>query len=79
MRQLTKSAVLDALRAGDRVMVTHPDPLRATDDVRYSLVQRGRAIGKRTWAELQPDLVPINDGLFPEIGGGQTYALRDEG
>lgn len=64
MRRVGLSIAVAALQGGDRVMVTHPDPLKVTDKTTYSLVLAGRAISIRTFRCLAENLTPIPDGLF---------------
>lgn len=75
MRALPYQEVVAALRSGDRIMVTHPDPFKVSEKTIYSLVQSGRPVGKRTWQRLVDDLEAVPDGLFAD-GAGQTYALK---
>lgn len=72
MARCTYAEAVSALRAGDRVMVTLPDPTRATDVPRYHLVDGGGRVTKSAWQKLLPDLVPVRDGLFLD-GLSQTY------
>ena len=56
--------VLAALESGDRVMVTHPDPMRPDDRTRYTLASGGGRISSRTFVAILPKLRPVQDGLF---------------
>lgn len=41
MRRLSAERAVLALQKGDRIMVTHPDPMKATDRTTYALVSGG--------------------------------------
>ena len=56
-------------------MVTHPDPTKPAGRIRYSFID-GNSITAATYRKLLPGLVPVRDGLFPEIS--QTFAWRSE-
>jgi len=38
---LSFEAAMDRLRAGETIMVTHPDPMKKTDETRYSFSAGG--------------------------------------
>lgn len=65
-----------AMMAGDRLMVTHPDQNRPNDRTRYHLIGLGRSLTAAGFRKLADDLVPVGDGLLPEIT--QTYIMRQK-
>lgn len=74
---LTYEQAVAAITGGDRLMITHPDPSKATDRTSYGLVVSGKNIGLRTYRKLAPDLIPVSDGLFGDDGASQTYTLPE--
>lgn len=70
MTILAREKVIKALKGGDRIMVTHPSPDKASDRMAYTLVEAGRSVGARTFSALRHNLAPMSDGLF---GDSQTY------
>lgn len=67
---------MDRLRAGEMIMVTHPDPMKKTDETRYRFSARGGGITPGLWQKLRPHLEPVDGGLFGDIA--QTYRLKPE-
>lgn len=65
----------EALDAGDRLMVTHPDPNKATDRTIYALVSSGKTISAPAYRKLYDNLAPMADGLFG-TAISQTYSWR---
>ncbi len=68
------SAALQALREGDAILQSNPDPMKPDDRPRYALVRGGKAVDRRAFRRLLPDLAPRMDGLFE--GDSQTWELR---
>lgn len=68
----------DALRGGDRLMVTRPDPLKPDDRPLYALVSSGRTVNSRAFWNLikSQNLVAIPDGLFG-TDMSQTFAWQE--
>jgi len=66
---------MDRLRAGETIMVTHPDPMKKTDETRYCFSARG-GIGPALWQRLHPHLEPVDGGLLDDVA--QTYRLKPE-
>lgn len=69
---------VEAMRAGDRLAVHHPDPMKPAEVTRYWLVGAGKAVSSVAHRKmLEGDhLVPVGDGLFgAEIS--QTFEWRE--
>lgn len=75
MKTLPYDVALTRLRAGDRLIVARPNPLKITESETYTF-EGGGMVSPTTWAKLLPDLEPIGDALFPELGS-QTYTLAE--
>jgi hypothetical protein len=73
----TAEQVIARLRAGDRIMVTHPDPLKVSERTTYALVEDGGGLTATMFRRLAEELEPVQDGLFPDQPS-QTYRLRPE-
>lgn len=63
---LNYNAAAQALRGGDRLMITHPDPNLATGKTVYGLVGSGKTISATAYRKLRPNLRAARDGLFGE-------------
>jgi len=55
---------VDALRGGDCVMITNPDPTKPGETPVYALRNSGRRIAGPAYRKLIPNLAPAADGLF---------------
>lgn len=66
--RLTKTSLLDALRAGDTVLVTHTE-----GGARHTLTKANREIAPLTFQKVAPLLVEAEPGLLP--GSPQTLRL----
>lgn len=73
MAFLTQGKIMEALRRGDRIMVTNPDPMKAEDRIRYSMVSGAGSVRAATFRKILPDLKPQPDGLLPEVS--QCFGL----
>ncbi|MGS4945565.1 hypothetical protein ACVDG3_08805 [Meridianimarinicoccus sp. RP-17] len=69
------TAAVEALKAGDRLRVTLPNPERANDPGEFYL-ERGGPVTAATFRRLVPNLHPQADGLFAD-GPSQTYTWKD--
>ena len=67
----------DALRGGDRLMVTHPNPNKFSEKTVYALVSTGKSVILPAYRKLVPNLAPVADGLFG-ADMSQTYAWRPD-
>lgn len=74
---MKQSEIIERLRGGDRVMITHPDPEKVSDTRRYGLVKAGVNIGVRNFRAIFDDLRPCADGLFG-TDGSQTFEWNPE-
>ncbi|MGA0540709.1 hypothetical protein [Neotabrizicola sp. VNH66] len=78
MARFSYASAVAALKSGDRIMVTNPDPSKAGDIRRFHLIGAGGGLTSATFAKLVPDLVPVGDGLFADepsqtfVWGGET-------
>lgn len=76
MARVGYDVALAALAAGDRVMVTHPDPMKATDKASYALVRGGVSLTATTFRKLADRLEPVREeALFQDEAPAQTYRL----
>lgn len=75
MTTIAYDDAINRLRAEDRLIVARPNPLKITDAETYTF-EGGGMVSPTTWAKLLPDLEPIGDALFPELGS-QTYTLAE--
>lgn len=66
---------VNALRGGDRLMVTHPDPSKASEKTVYALVRSGRTVSLPAYRKLVDNLAPVPDGLFG-TDMSQTFEWR---
>lgn len=57
-------AAIAALRGGDCVMVTNPDPTKPGETTVHALRRSGKRIAGPTYRKLVPNLTPVADGLF---------------
>lgn len=75
---LTYDQTIAALQSGDRIMVAHPSPDKATDKITYGMVDSGKNIGARVFRKLLDNkkIAPFRDGPFSD-GCGQTYGLLE--
>lgn len=73
MARVSYERALQALRAGDRVMVTHPHPMKVSEVTSYTLLGGG-SLTPSAWQKLEPHLRPVADGLFGAFAS-QTYEL----
>lgn len=72
MRAAKEVEVISALQAGDRIMMTLPDPMKISEKTTYSLVGSGRRVNPSTFRRLRDSLRPERDGLF-EDGLSQSF------
>ena len=70
---ISYSKARDALAAGDVLMVTQVSEPPSAAGTFYCLKGAGKTVTKSSVMKLMPDLVPVDDGLFP--GASQTYRL----
>lgn len=66
MARVSYASAVALLKAGDRVMVTNPDPSKVSDIRRFHLVDAGAGLTARTHEKLKEDLTPVGDGLFQD-------------
>ena len=74
---LAFAKVVEALKGGDAIMVSHPSPMRATDEKTYGLLRLGKNVGARNFAKLKDKIAPAGDGLFPEESS-QTFVWKGD-
>lgn len=77
MAQVTYSRAVQALKDGDRLMVTNPDPSKKGDIRRFHLIGLGGGLSSRTFERIRGDLTPLGDGLFPNEPS-QTFGWGGE-
>lgn len=65
-------AAFEAVKRGDRVMVTHPRP-ETTEKTSFGLVECGKPITAVAFRRMRENLKPVPDGLFG-ADMSQTYA-----
>lgn len=76
MKTLTHEQTLEALRGGDLLFITLPNPEKKSDRIAFGLVRRGAPVGKRVYDKIKDDLLPIQDGLFGDETS-QSFRLKD--
>lgn len=68
-----------ALKSGDTLFVTMPDPANPQDRKRYTLARGGVSVRATTFRKLFDDLAPVGDGLFgADITQSYRWAGGDE-
>ena len=77
MGRVSAEKAIAALQSGDRIMVTHPDPMKVSDKTSYALVQGGGSLTATTFRKISSKLEPVSDGLFPDEPS-QTYRLAND-
>ncbi|PWE26703.1 hypothetical protein C4N9_20805 [Pararhodobacter marinus] len=73
---LSYAKAVDALKGGDRIFVTNPDPMKSDDRQRFQLIAAGKSITRTQFLKLTDNLEPIPDGLFG-AETAQTYRWKD--
>lgn len=70
------AATSAALRGGDRLMVTHPNPLKPDERITYGLVTAGQRVSIHAYRSLVrgQHLAPCGDGL---LGDSQTFEWQE--
>lgn len=67
---------VEAMKAGDRLAVQYPDPMKPAEVTRYFLVQAGKGVTSVAFRKMHDNLRPVADGLFDDVP--QTYEWQEK-